>query len=343
MKNILITGGSGFIGSNFIQYLLKKKHEIFIINLDKLTYAGNPENLKDIEGNINYKFIKGDICNQELVEHLFSEYKFDYIVNFAAESHVDRSIHNPNIFIETNVMGTATLLNVAKRFWANDFSSKRFLQVSTDEVYGTLPEDNKEIKFSEETPLQPHSPYSASKTSADCLVQAYHDTFGCPTLITRCSNNYGPYQFLEKLIPLIIHNALNDNPLPIYGDGKQVRDWLYVEDHCDAIWSVLNKGNVGEVYNVGGNNEIQNIEIVKSILDYLNKPYSLIHYVKDRLGHDRRYAIDASKIAKELEWKPKFKFEDKIKDTIDWYLNNSEWVENVFSGEYQDWIKKNYS
>lgn len=342
MKNILITGGSGFIGSNFIHYLLKKEEEIFIVNLDKLTYAGNPENLKDIEYNKNYKFIKGDICNQELIEFLFSEFSFDSVINFAAESHVDRSIHNPNIFIETNVMGTANLLRVAKRFWNSDFTSKRFLQVSTDEVYGTLPEDNKDVKFTEKTPLQPHSPYSASKTSADCLVQAYHDTFGFPILITRCSNNYGPYQFPEKLIPLIIHNALNDKLLPIYGDGKQVRDWLFVEDHCDAIWTVLNCGTVGEVYNVGGNNEIENIEIVKHILNHLEKPHSLINYVKDRLGHDRRYAIDASKIERELNWEPKYKFEDKIVDTIEWYLTNQDWIDNVVSGDYLKWIDKNY-
>ena len=340
--NILVTGGSGFIGSNFIQYLLKKNEEIIIVNLDKLTYAGNPENLKSIEGDKRYKFIKGDICNQELIEFLFSEYDFDYVVNFAAESHVDRSIHNPNIFIETNVMGTATLLSVAKRFWNKDFSNKRFLQVSTDEVYGTLPENNIEIKFTENTPLQPHSPYSASKTSADCIVQSYFDTFGFPTLITRCSNNYGPYQFPEKLIPLIIHKALNDKPLPIYGDGKQIRDWLYVEDHCDAIWTVLNTGNIGEVYNIGGNNEIQNIDIVKQILDYLEKPHSLITYVKDRLGHDRRYAIDASKIKDELGWVPKHEFKDMIKVTIDWYLENNAWVDNVISGDYLKWIEKNY-
>ena len=343
MKNILITGGSGFIGSNFIQYLLKQTEPVFIINLDKLTYAGNPENLKEIENNNNYKFIKGDICNQELLDFIFTEYKPDYIINFAAESHVDRSIHNPNIFIETNVMGTANLLNVAKIFWRNDFSDKRFLQVSTDEVYGTLPEDNKEVKFTEETPLRPHSPYSASKASADCLVQAYFDTFGFPSLITRCSNNYGPYQFPEKLIPLIIHNALNDKALPIYGDGKQVRDWLYVEDHCDAIWTVLNKGNIGEIYNVGGNNEIQNIVIVKHILDYLEKPHSLITYIKDRLGHDRRYAIDASKMHVELGWEPIHKFDNKIKETIDWYLNHGVWVDNVISGDYQKWIEINYN
>ncbi len=344
MNTILITGGAGFIGSNFIHYLLENENNIFIINLDKLTYAGNPENLKKIEVRYaeRYRFIKGDICNQELVEYLFKEYQPDAVTNFAAESHVDRSIHNPYIFIKTNIMGTANLLSVAKKFWRDDFENKRFLQVSTDEVYGTLPEDEVETKFRETTPLNPHSPYSASKTSADCIVQSYFDTFEFPSLITRCSNNYGPYQLPEKLIPLMIHNAQNDKQLPVYGDGKNIRDWLYVEDHCDAILTVLQKGKIGEVYNIGGNNEIQNIEIVKRVLNYLNKPHSLITYVKDRLGHDRRYAMDASKIKKELGWEPRFQFEDKIKDTIDWYHNNPEWVENVISGEYQNWIKKNY-
>jgi len=333
MKTILITGGAGFIGANFIHYIIEK--DLNIINFDKLTYAGNLENLKNIEKRKNYTFIKGDICNKELVEHVFATYKPEMVVNFAAESHVDRSIHNPNIFIETNVMGTANLLNIAKKFWQNDFSNKRFLQVSTDEVYGTLPENNTEIMFTEETPLQPHSPYSASKTGADCVVQSYFDTFEFPTLITRCSNNYGAYQFPEKLIPLIIHKAMNNEKLPVYGDGKNIRDWLYVEDHCDAIWTVLEKGNIGEVYNVGGNNEIQNIVIVKTILNILNKPESLITYVTDRLGHDRRYAIDASKIKKELGWSPKFTFEEKIRETIQWYLNHQDWVNNVISGDYQ--------
>lgn len=343
MKTILVTGGSGFIGSNFIQFLLKKDLEIKVINLDKLTYAGNPQNLRNIEDDIRYKFIKGDICNQELVDYIFNEFYPDVVINFAAESHVDRSIYNPNIFIETNVMGTANLLNIAKKYWSASSINKRFLQVSTDEVYGTLPEDKIDIKFNETTPLQPHSPYSASKTSADCIVQSYHDTFGFPTLITRCSNNYGPYQFPEKLIPLMIHNAVNDKKLPVYGDGKNIRDWLYVEDHCDAIWTVIKSGIIGEVYNIGGNNEIQNINIVKSILNYLGKPEFLITYVKDRLGHDRRYAIDATKIKMELGWKPKFKFEEKIQDTIDWYQTNPEWVNNVISGEYQNWINKNYT
>ena len=324
IKKILVTGGSGFIGSNFIQYILNTQSDIQIINLDDLTYAGNPKNLKDIENDTRYKFIKGDICDEELVSKIFSDNDIDYVINFAAETHVDRSIHDPNIFIKTNVLGTGILLNIAKKVWGDNLSNKRFLQVSTDEVYGTLPEDDKTVKFTEKTSLQPHSPYSASKTGADCIVQSYYDTYKFPTLITRCSNNYGPYQFPEKLIPLIINNALNDKDLPIYGDGKQIRDWLHVKDHCDAIWTVLNKGQVGEVYNIGGNNEIQNIEIVKQILDHLKKPHSLITYAKDRLGHDRRYAIDATKIKNDLGWEPKYKFEDKIKDTIDWYqsINN---------------------
>ena len=338
--NILITGGAGFIGSNFIHYIFKNTKDIVIINLDKLTYAGNLENLNAIENNENYKFIKGDICNKELVEHIFVQYQPDAVINFAAESHVDRSIHSPNIFVETNVMGTANLLSIARKFWKDE--SKRFLQISTDEVYGTLPENKPEIKFTENTPLQPHSPYSASKASADCIVQSFYDTYRFPTLITRCSNNYGPYQFPEKLIPLMIHNAVNNKKLPVYGDGKNIRDWLYVEDHCDAIWTVLQKGKIGEVYNIGGNNENQNIEIVKRILDYLGKPYSLINYIKDRLGHDRRYAIDANKIKNELDWEPRFKFNDKIKDTIDWYLNNSGWVDNVISGDYLKWLDVNY-
>ena len=340
---ILVTGGVGFIGSNFIHYIFHETDDIKIINLDKLTYAGNLENLSGVDEKFpdKYKFIKGDICNQELVEHIFMENQPDAVINFAAESHVDRSIHDPSIFVLTNVMGTANLLSIARKFWKGD-ESKRFLQISTDEVYGTLPEDKVEIKFKEDTPLRPHSPYSASKASADLLVQAYYDTYGFPTLITRCSNNYGPYQFPEKLIPLMIHNALNNKNLPVYGDGKNIRDWLHVEDHCEAIWAVLQKGKIGDIYNIGGNNEIQNIEIVKHILDYLGKPYSLITYVKDRLGHDRRYAIDANKIKNELGWEPKYKFDDKIKKTINWYLNNPDWVNNVISGEYRKWIEKNY-
>ena len=342
---LLITGGAGFIGSNFIRYLLKNNYDVVIINLDKLTYAGNLENLADIDKKFpdNYKFIHADICNTELVESIFQDYEPDCIVNFAAESHVDRSILNPNVFAETNVMGTAVLLSVARKYWnESSRSDKRFLQISTDEVYGSLPENKKELKFTEKTPLNPRSPYSASKTSADLLVKAYYYTYGFPTLITRCSNNYGPYQFPEKLIPLMINNALKDKPLPVYGDGKNIRDWLYVEDHCEAIWTVLNNGKSGEVYNIGGNSEMQNIEIVKLILDHLDKPYSLIRFVEDRLGHDRRYAIDATKIKNELGFEPKYKFEDKIKDTIDWYLENKEWINHVISGEYQDYYDRRY-
>jgi len=343
-RTFLVTGGCGFIGSNFIRTMLNKEESVRIINLDKITYAGNPENLKGISDiyKENYIFIKGDICNKELVEYIFIKYDPDSVINFAAESHVDRSIHDPNIFIQTNVLGTAVLLSTAKKIWNGNYSSKRFLQVSTDEVYGTLPENDRSVKFTEKTPLQPHSPYSASKTSADCLVQSYFDTFQFPTLITRCSNNYGPYQFPEKLIPLIIHNAVNDKALPVYGDGMQIRDWLFVEDHNQALFSVLDKGVVGEIYNIGGNNEICNIDIVKLILDYLNKPHSLISYVKDRPGHDRRYAIDASKIKSEIGWEPKYSFEEKITFTIDWYLSNKDWVNNVISGEYKKWIETNY-
>ncbi len=341
----LITGGAGFIGSNFIRFLLENDEEAEAVNLDLLTYAGNLENLRDVETKFpnRYHFVQGDICNSETVEEIFKDFSPDYVVNFAAESHVDRSISNPNIFVKTNVLGTTTLLNAALNFWSkDDYRKKRFLQVSTDEVYGSLPEDKKEIKFTETTPLQPHSPYSASKASADLLVQAYHDTFGLPALITRCSNNYGPYQFPEKLIPLMINNAVNNKELPVYGDGKNIRDWLYVDDHCDAIITVLNKGKIGEVYNIGGNNEIKNIDIVKNILRHLGKPETLIKFVADRPGHDRRYAIDASKIKRELGWSPKYKFEEMLKLTINWYLNNTEWLEHVVSGEYQKYYEQNY-
>jgi len=341
----LVTGGAGFIGSNFVRYILNKRKDVQVINLDLLTYAGNLENIKDVEKDYpeRYRFIKGDICDSKLLDEVFSIYAPDYLINFAAESHVDRSISNPNVFVETNILGTSKLLTAAKKHWTEkEYKLKRFLQVSTDEVYGTLPEDKPDVKFTESTPIQPHSPYSASKASADFLVQAYFDTFKFPTLITRCSNNYGPYQFPEKLIPLMINNAKNNKELPVYGDGKNIRDWLFVEDHCDAVLTVLEKGQIGEVYNIGGNNEIKNIEIVKKILNYMNKPESLIKYVTDRLGHDRRYAIDASKIKNELEWEPKFNFDEQIKMTVDWYLNNSEWLENVISGEYQKYYEQNY-
>ena len=343
MMNILVTGGAGFIGSNFIHYMLDEYEDYKIINLDKLTYAGNLKNLKGIEDNPNYKFIKGDITNRELVEYIFNEYEINYVVNFAAESHVDRSIEDPDIFVKTNVRGTQVLLDIAKKHWLDDsynqISEAKFLQVSTDEVYGSLGEEG---YFREETHLAPNSPYSSSKASADMMVRAYNETYNLPTNITRCSNNYGPYQFPEKLIPLFLTNALNDKELPLYGDGKNVRDWLHVEDHCRAIDLVLQQGNNGEVYNVGGNNEKSNLEITETILNELDKPKSLITFVKDRLGHDRRYAIDAAKIKEELGWKPKYDFETGIKETIGWYLNNKKWWKEVKNDKYQDYYEKMY-
>lgn len=331
---LLVTGGAGFIGSNFVRYMVNKYPEYHIVNLDLLTYAGNLENLKDIETASNYTFVKGDIADREFVNNLFAEQKFDYVLNFAAESHVDRSITNPDIFVQTNIQGTQALLDAAK-----NFSVKKYLQVSTDEVYGTLGETG---YFTEETPLAANSPYSASKAGADLLVRAYHETFGLPVNITRCSNNYGPFHFPEKLIPLMIINALNDKPLPVYGDGLNVRDWLHVEDHCQAIDLVLHNGRNGEVYNVGGNNERTNIEIVKTILQHLDKPESLIKYVTDRPGHDRRYAIDATKLRTELGWQPKYTFDTGIEQTIKWYLENKDWWENIISGEYQSYFETQY-
>ncbi|MEH7493685.1 dTDP-glucose 4,6-dehydratase [Neobacillus niacini] len=331
---LLVTGGAGFIGSNFVRYMVNKYPEYQIVNLDLLTYAGNLENLKDIENASNYKFVRGDIADREFINGLFQEEKFDYVLNFAAESHVDRSITDPGIFVQTNIQGTLALLDAAKTFGVT-----KYLQVSTDEVYGTLGETG---YFTEETPLAANSPYSASKAGADLLVRAYHETFGLPVNITRCSNNYGPFHFPEKLIPLMIINALHDKELPIYGDGLNIRDWLHVEDHCQAIDLVLHKGRNGEVYNVGGNNERTNIEIVKTILKHLNKPESLMKFVTDRLGHDRRYAIDATKLRTELGWSPKYNFDTGIEQTINWYLNNREWWENIISGEYQDYVKSQY-
>jgi dTDP-glucose 4,6-dehydratase len=317
--NILITGGAGFIGSNFIRYMVNKYKNYNLINLDALTYAGNPENVTDINENNNYSFIHGDITNKELVHSIFSSGSgIDYVVNFAAESHVDRSIDHPEIFIHSNIMGTQVLLEEARRFHV-----KKFLQISTDEVYGSLGDTG---LFSEETPLSPNSPYSASKASADLFVRAYKETYGLPINITRCSNNYGPYQHPEKLIPLMISKALKYEPLPVYGDGLNIRDWLYVEDHCKAIDLVLHKGVPGEIYNVGGNNEKANIEIVKLILQELDRPESLIKYVQDRPGHDRRYGIDASKIRNELGWVPTTTFEQGIRETINWYLKNEHWI-----------------
>ena len=329
---ILVTGGAGFIGSNFVRYMLDKYEDYEIVNLDALTYCGNLENLSGIEDNVNYTFVKGDITDKELVNKI--TFDIDYIVNFAAESHVDRSIEDPEIFIKSNILGTQVLLHAAKE---NDV--KKYLQVSTDEVYGSLGETG---YFREDTPLAPNSPYSASKAGADLIVRAYSETFDLPMNITRCSNNYGPYQFPEKLIPLMISNALKDKPLPVYGDGLNVRDWLHVYDHCTAIDLALHEGKNGEVYNIGGNNEKKNIEIVKLILENLGKDESLIKYVKDRLGHDRRYAIDSTKIQNELGWKPKYTFETGIAETIQWYLNNREWWERIKSGEYIDYYKKMY-
>ncbi len=337
MQNILVTGGAGFIGSNFVRYMLEN-YDYKIFNFDKLTYAGNLENLTDIENHSNYKFIKGDICDKDFVEATLKQNKIDTIVNFAAESHVDRSILGSREFVVTNVLGTQVLLDAAK-----NLGIEKYLQVSTDEVYGSLPEDKKEVKFTEQTPLTTNSPYSASKASADLLCNAYYHTHKLPILITRCSNNYGPYQFPEKLIPLMIAKALDGEKLPVYGDGKNVRDWLYVEDHCSGIATVLEKGKIGDVYNIGGNNEWYNIDIVKLILEKLGKTEEQISYVKDRPGHDRRYAIDSSKIMNELGWKPKYQFPEGIEKTIKWYIDNEPWWRKVMSGEYQKYFDNNYS
>ncbi len=338
MKKILVTGGCGFIGSNFIRYIIDK--DVFICNLDKLTYAGNLENLSDIAGKKNYRFVKGDICDPKTVVSIIKKFSIDTIVNFAAESHVDRSILGPEIFTRTNVLGTQVLLDVSREIWSKKgFKGKKFVQISTDEVYGSL---GKTGKFRESTPLSSNSPYSASKASADLLVMAYFRTFGYPSVITRCSNNYGPYQFPEKLIPLMIINAASGKKLPVYGDGMNVRDWLFVDDHCSAIEAVIIKGKVGEAYNIGGNNEWANIDVVKRILGQLGKPASMIEYVKDRLGHDRRYAMDAAKITKELGWRPKHRFEDGLERTVEWYLENSNWWKKIISGEYRDYYRNNY-
>lgn len=349
MKTYLVTGGAGFIGSNFIIYMLKNFKDIKIINLDSLTYAGNLNNLKEVESDENYHFIHGDIRDNFLVNKIFEDFKVDYVVNFAAESHVDRSIEDPETFVKTNVLGTLNLLNCAKKAWYVDGKwkeGKRFHQVGTDEVYGSLGETG---YFTENTSLDPHSPYSASKASSDLMVKAYFDTFQMPITITRCSNNYGPFQFPEKLIPLLINNAINHKALPIYGDGLNVRDWLYVEDHCKAIDMVINNGTIGEVYNVGGHNERKNIEIVKEVIEYLNREYDntiteeLITYVEDRKGHDRRYGIDPSKIKAELGWYPETSFEKGIIKTIKWYLKNKQWMEEITSGEYENYYNKMYN
>ena len=407
MKSLLVTGGAGFIGSNFIHYMLEKYNDYRIVNLDILTYAGNLENLKGVENNPNYRFVKGSVTDNQLLEKLFQEEDFDYVINFAAESHVDRSIEDPAIFIKTNIMGTQILLDTAKKHWQTGKDSngyptykegKKYFQVSTDEVYGSL---GKTGMFTETTNLAPNSPYSASKTSADLIVRAYGETFKLPVNITRCSNNYGPYQFPEKLIPLMIVNCLKGKPLPVYGDGMQIRDWLHVTDHCSAIDKVLHKGKPGEIYNVGGNNEKANIDIVKLIIDTVRKKFSregdsienerqgtflkendrpaevcpqdskprtettsvsyhckgsaaisidpslinyqLIKYVKDRLGHDRRYAIDNTKITTELGWSPSYTFETGMTQTIDWYLNNQTWLNNVINKDYLEYYDKMYS
>ena len=334
MRRVLVTGGAGFIGSNFVRMVLSEHPDCFVVNLDKLTYAGNLENLAEFIKHGNHKFVKGDICDGALVEKLIDEYEIDTIVNFAAESHVDRSITEPKAFIEANITGTLTLLEAAR-----DRNLTRFVQVSTDEVYGSL---GAEGVFTEETPLSPNSPYSASKAGADLLVRAFGHTWGVKYNITRCSNNYGPYQFPEKLIPLMINNALNDKELPVYGDGLQIRDWLYVYDHCTAIWQVLQKAPVGEIYNIGGCNEKTNMEVVNLILGRLDKPQSLIKHVTDRPGHDRRYAIDATKTMNELDWRPSVDFEQGMNKTIDWYLQSREWLENIVSGDYRKYYESMY-
>ena len=335
--NIIVTGGAGFIGSNFVFHMLQAHPDYRIVCLDKLTYAGNLSTLEPVLQQENFCFVKADICDRQAVDKLFQEEKPDIVVNFAAESHVDRSIENPGIFLETNIMGTAVLMDACRKY-----GIQRYHQVSTDEVYGDLPLDRPDLFFTEETPLHTSSPYSSSKASADLLVMAYYRTYGLPVTISRCSNNYGPYHFPEKLIPLMIANALADKPLPVYGNGENVRDWLYVEDHCRAIDLIIHNGKVGEVYNVGGHNEKRNIDIVRIICQELGKPESLIVHVEDRKGHDRRYAIDPAKIHRELGWLPETKFEDGIQKTIKWYLEHKRWWQDIINGEYQEYYAKMY-
>ena len=335
--NIIVTGGAGFIGGNFCHYMTKKYPEDTILCIDKLTYAGNMETLEPIMDLPNFKFFQADIADRDAIYQIFEDEKPDIVVNFAAESHVDRSITDPEVFLRTNIIGTSVMLDACRKY-----GIKRYHQVSTDEVYGDLPLDRKDLFFTEETPIHTSSPYSASKASADLLVQAYHRTYGLPCTISRCSNNYGPYHFPEKLIPLMISNALNDKELPVYGKGENVRDWLYVEDHCIAIDLIIRKGTVGEVYNIGGHNERTNLEVVKTVLSELHKPESLITYVTDRPGHDRRYAIDPTKIHKELGWLPATSFDEGIKKTVKWYLDNRTWWENIISGEYANYYEKMY-
>ena len=334
---MIVTGGAGFIGSNFVQYEVKNHPEDEIINLDLLTYAGNLESVKPVENAPNYRFVRGDIADREFIFRLFEEEKPDVIVNFAAESHVDRSITDPEIFVRTNVVGTTTLLDACRKY-----GIKRYHQVSTDEVYGDLPLDRPDLFFTEETPLHTSSPYSSAKASADLFVMAYHRTYGLPVTISRCSNNYGPYHFPEKLIPLVISRALNDEEIPVYGKGENVRDWLYVTDHCSAIDLVVRKGREGEVYNIGGHNERTNLEVVKTILKALDKPESLIKYVTDRPGHDLRYAMDPTKIETELGWKPEYTFDTGIPVTIQWYLDNKDWWEHIVNGEYTKYFDNMY-
>ncbi len=344
---ILISGGAGFIGSHLTRLFVNKYPEYEIVNLDKLTYAGNLENLKDVEDKSNYQFIKGDITDIDLVKNIFEKYKFSAVLHCAAESHVDRSISDPLAFVKTNVVGTVTLLQTAKEFWKADYNNKLFYHISTDEVYGSLGDEG---FFIEETPYDPRSPYSASKASSDHFVRAFYHTYKLPTVISNCSNNYGPYHFPEKLIPLCINNILNNNPLPIYGKGENVRDWLFVEDHVNAIDVIFHKGKIGETYNIGGHNEWQNIDIIKELCRQMDKKLGrengssekLITFVKDRAGHDMRYAIDAAKLKNELGWKPSLQFEEGLSKTIDWYLNNTEWLQHVTSGNYQNYYETQY-
>lgn len=334
---ILVTGGAGFIGGNFIHYMLKKHDGYKLVCIDALTYAGNMETLEPVIHDPDFKFVKADISDRAAINKIFDEERPDIVVNFAAESHVDRSIEDPGLFLQTNILGTGVLLDAAKAY-----KVKRFHQVSTDEVYGDLPLDRKDLFFTEETSIHTSSPYSASKASADLLVQAYYRTYKLPVTISRCSNNYGPFHFPEKLIPLMIINALHDKPLPVYGRGENVRDWLYVEDHCSAIDMIIHNGEVGEVYNIGGHNERTNLEVVRTILRELNKPESLIKYVTDRPGHDMRYAIDPSKIKTHLGWEPSTSFDDGIRKTIEWYLKNRLWWEHIINGEYKSYYLKMY-
>lgn len=337
MANFLVTGGAGFIGGNFLHAMTKKYPQDRYVCIDALTYAGNLETLGPIFGMSNFRFVHADICDREAVYALFAEERFDYVINFAAESHVDRSIENPEIFLRTNILGTQVLMDACRRY-----GIKRYHQVSTDEVYGDLPLDRPDLLFTEETPIRASSPYSASKAGADLLVLAYRRTYGLPVTVSRCSNNYGPYHFPEKLIPLMIQKALRDEPLPVYGNGTNVRDWLYVGDHCNAIDLIVRTGRDGEVYNIGGHNERSNLEVVKTVLRLLGKPESLISFVKDRPGHDLRYAMDPTKIETELGWKPEHDFDSGMEVTVQWNLDNAEWIRNVESGEYRNWMERHY-